>query len=422
MQNKYKYPVKLILGLVTAHLILFFALLLGGPWHAALVSAQEPSGDSGPPVVDQAALTALGLSAAEVQSALATVADLQIIKTTGTTSVNSGSTVAYTIRITNTHATESAVVFFYDNYPSQLQNVTFAFTRPATETTIFNNPKPTWVLQDPLPANEVVQITVSGKLVSASNATVVNTASAIDLFGASKSNSVSVNIVGSGPAPGGSGLIFLPFVLKPEPVVLAYSEQFNSGNPWAEFDSNGCRTDHQTGQYWVDVDLSNRDCLPPAKNENKPESPYRTYGEFEMAAYISGEDQNEDNYYGLFINGSGGDDYYVFRIQPNEDGCSSGGDWELRRRKDDSESTIANGSCHPSIKRGYGSGATNILKIAHTNDRKLSMYINNTLVGSVTEPNSSSHLTGTGTGLFVRSGSKDALVKVDYFNVYKINN
>jgi hypothetical protein len=50
------------------------------------------------------------------------------------------------------------------------------------------------------------------------------------------------------------------------------------------------------------------------------------------------------------------------------------------------------------------------------------MYINNTLVGSVTEPNSSSHLTGTGTGLFVRSGSKDALVKVDYFNVYKINN
>lgn len=419
MSNKLKASAKLVLILSFSTLSLLLLLVIAGSWPAALVSAQAPT-ESDEAAVTPEDLSALGFSAAEISAAQVRAADFEIVKTASNSTITAGNSIAYTIRITNTHPTDAAVVFFYDDYPTQLQDVAYGFNRPATETTIFNKPKPTYVLDDPLPAGESVQITVSGILTSNVDVSVVNIAQALDTLGDFQSDSVSVNLIGVG-APTGPATIYLPFIAKPEPIVLAYAENFNSGSPWFEFDSGGCKTDHQDGQYWVDVDSSNRECLPPAKNENKPESAYRTYGEFQVDAYVSGENQDEDFWYGLFINGSGGDDYYVFRIQPNEDACGSGGDWELRRRKDDNETIIANGSCHPSIRRGYGSGATNTLKITHTSDRKLSVFANGTLLGSVTEPNSSAHLTGTGPGLFVRSAGKDALVKYDNYIVNKIN-
>ena len=69
-------------------------------------------------------------------------------------------------------------------------------------------------------------------------------------------------------------------------IELAYHENFNSGDPWFEFNFNGCSTNNTNSQYWVDLD-NNKTCLPPAQNEDKPESPYRTYGEFEVEAVSS---------------------------------------------------------------------------------------------------------------------------------------
>lgn len=421
MSNKLKASAKVVLILSFSTLSLLLLLLIASGRQVALVLAQAPTEGNNGAAIDPADLETLGFSAAEIAAAQVPASDFEIVKTASASSVTAGNAIDYTIRITNTHPTDDAIVFFYDDYPTQLQNVTYDFGGyEASLTTIFNKPKPTYVLDELLPADDSIEITVSGILTSNVDVAVVNTAQALDALGGSKSDSVAVNVIGVG-TPIITNTIYLPFVAKPEPIVLAYAENFNSGAPWFEFDSGGCKTDHQSGQYWVDVDSSNRECLPPAKNENKPESAYRTYGEFQVDAYVSGENQDEDFWYGLFINGSGGDDYYVFRIQPNEDACGSGGDWELRRRKDDNETIIANGSCHPSIRRGYGSGATNTLKITHTSDRKLSVFANGTLLGSVTEPNSSAHLIGTGPGLFVRSASKDALVKYDNYIVNKIN-
>ena len=50
---------------------------------------------------------------------------------------------------------------------------------------------------------------------------------------------------------------------------------------------------------------------------------------------LTGSGGRSNAAYGLFINGKGGDYYYLFRIWPNNS-CSKGGDWELIRQDDGS--------------------------------------------------------------------------------------
>ena len=269
--------------------------------------------------------------------------------------------------------------------------------------------------------NGTVHVTVTGILTSATSVTVTNqaTVSAFELgetTSTNNSSSVQVGIV-SGQVM--SSTIYLPIVIKStKTTVLAYNENFDSGEPWIEFNVNGCNARNQNGQYWIELDSTDRTCLPPAQNENKPESPYRTYGEFQVDVYHS--EGESEAWYGLFINGAGGSDYYLFRVQPNEGNCSSGGDWELIRRKDNNQTLLASGACHPSIKRGYDNTSANTLKISHENDRNLSVFVNGTLLGVVQE-DTVNHLTDTGTGLFSESRNVKVIMKFDNFKVFKFD-
>jgi hypothetical protein len=139
-------------------------------------------------------------------------------------------------------------------------------------------------------------------------------------------------------------------------VTLAYHENFNDDKVWSEFSNNGCRTDVTSGIYQVDVDSKDRECLAVAdNNDSKPEKPFRTYGEFEVTGYISGENKDSNHAYGIWLNGKGGDTQYVFRIYPNVEGCSNGGKWELKRRKSGAgDVLLASSNCDTRIKRGYG--------------------------------------------------------------------
>jgi hypothetical protein len=200
--------------------------------------------------------------------------------------------------------------------------------------------------------------------------------------------------------------------------VLAYHEPFKS-DEWIEFDVNGCRAENTSGQYWItlDSDSDDNECLPPARNESKPERPFRTYGEFEVTAYDSGEEQSNASY-GIFINGRGANNYYLFRIWPNNS-CSSGGNWELIRNYDGDEDTLRSGSCESAIRRGYGGGNTNVLKIRHSSDRVLKVYINGKEVGSYLD-NSSRHLDDEATGVYARRDNRRIRIKFDDFKVYRI--
>lgn len=218
----------------------------------------------------------------------------------------------------------------------------------------------------------------------------------------------------TGSDSSGDGRLYFPIVYKnptptPPPIVLVYEENFNSGEPWIEFDSGGCDAYHSNAQYWVELTEDNN-CWPPADSDAN-----RTEGEFQVDAYQSGDSGKRGNAaYGLFINGAGGDYNYLFRIWPNNS-CSSGGDWELLRTSGGNTSTVAQGDCNTAIKRGFGSDYTNTLKITH-NSNVISVYVNGTLLRSYTD---SAPLTGTATGIYLKSTDTPILIKYDNFKVYR---
>ena len=378
-------------------------LLFPTSTYPPAAAAQEPD-----PPVSLETLEAFGLTLPPIQVASGPF-DLGVTKTALSTSVESGDLITFTIRITNS-LNPAEYVFFYDDIPAQMENVTYDFSRPAISDGLVI---PTWLFTEPIGTDETVYITITGILTSASDVTVVNTAFvtgfvvADEQYVGNNRAADDVDIVGYSPIQ----YFYLPIISKfPLPAtILVYHEDFNSGEPWAEFDSNGCKTETRDGRFWVDVDREDRTCLPPANDDS-----YRTYGEFEVLAYHSEGLSNAA--YGIFINGQGGDNYYLFRIWPNN-GCGSGGDWQLIRRRNGSNSTLDFGDCEPAINRG---SASNILKIAHESDRTLSVYVNDTLLSSYPE-NSSDHLTGEATGVYVRSDDEDVRIKFDDFKVYRFN-
>ncbi|RMF05984.1 MAG: hypothetical protein D6768_00140 [Chloroflexi bacterium] len=427
MHQKYKLQIQLgLIILLSAGTLAGISLLLGAGMQPHRASAQGPIIATPSVPFTPAPLADFGLSAADFQlSALAAVSyDLSITKTTSVTSVTSGSVVTFNISISNLSGSTAQYLYFTDSYPKQMVNVTYAFQPGVTAVSNGVTGAEQWFITSQIPVGQSIAITVTGELTSALDALVTNTAvvtpfiQGADPAGGNNSASASVNVTGFSPT---AGLIFLPIVQMnptptPVPLTLAYHETFD-GTPWQEFSNNGCSTTHNTGQYWVDLDSGDRTCLPPARNENKPELPYRTYGEFEVRAYDSGENQDSESGYGIWANGQGADNYYLFRIWPNTSGCSSGGNWELRRYKDGGNQKLLGGTCNGNIVRGYGSASANTLRLAHKSTGELLVYVNGQLLGNISDTNQLTN--GTATGVYAESNNRHIRIKYDDFKVYR---
>lgn len=344
--------------------------------------------------------------------------DLKVTKTANVSSVASGGTVTFTILIENQGPDPALFVTFFDDYPTQMQNVQYMFSTAVISRESETPEKPYWLFTE-IVSGQTVVATVTGQLVSASYTTVKNEAavSALgELTPADNTDDASVTISNGGTAQNN---IYLPLIRKdplPEKI-LAYYENFSNNNAWYNIDPDdnfgGCyRTEHTSGIYRV-TGKEDNSCLPFARNANKPESPYRTYGEFEVTAYADDDYQEDDHWYGIFINGQGEENYYLFRIKPNQDSCTTGGDWELIRRINGGNLTLASGACDPAINRGYE--VANILTIRHQSNQ-ISVYANSTPLETVTN----NELTGQTPGVYVKAASnKKAQIKFDDFRVYK---
>lgn len=412
--------VKLFMTAVLALLIVLMGVvMIGRPLKILTVEAQGPVGydqEEQKNALDETLLKSFNLTPEAIQNINNLPFDLQVTQTAGKTAVDSGEEIAFNILIKNNGPNPVSFARFKNEPPAQLQDIKYQFS--LTEVISDGLATPTWLFTKSIALNETIAVTVSGKLVSENDVTVANTAT-VDAFNAVQetdktNNSATVNVQINGTNPGPS-FIYLPAFFK-SPLVLAYFEDFSSSNAWSEFNSNGCQTDNTSGQYWVDLQATDRECLPPARDQQKPESPYRTYGEFEVLAYHSEGQSNAA--YGLFINGQGGSNYYFFRIYPNNS-CSTGGDWQLFRKRSGTETKLLEKLCDPAIRRGYGAGASNLLRIAHTTDRRLTLYINGIQVGSVTD-DATNHLTGTGAGLYIRSRDRLIRIKFDDFRVLRL--
>ena len=409
--NKSK-TVKVLAVLVLVTLFWLLLLSLHLPlFKPRIVAAQEPI-----LLLGEETLAAFEPWLPSIQPADTARFDLTISKRANVSSVTSGGRITFTVMITNSGPDPAGYIFFYDDYPAQMRDVGYLFNTTAISD---GQAKPTWLLPNPIPAGNRVTITVTGVLTSGPDITVANTAVVTpfisgEITPTNNSAQAQVGIIGHSPVKS----IFLPVLFKappPPPLSLVYHEDFSSSSAWYEFSQNGCVTDNRDGRYWVDLSSSNRECLPPAKNDSKPERPYRTYGEFEVSAYHS-EDIGSNAAYGIFINGQGGDNFYLFMIWPNN-GCNSGGDWQLIRNRSGSRTTLRSGACDPAINRG---GATNVLRIGHKNDLTLTVYANGVLLSTFVE-SSASHLTGEANGVYVRSADRTVRMKFDDFKVYRYN-
>ncbi len=208
--------------------------------------------------------------------------------------------------------------------------------------------------------------------------------------------------------------LYLPIIRRS---TLVYSQDFSdSDNSWPKGDDGKCASTTSGGRYQLTID-KDEECFRFA-----PTAAERTYGEFEVLLYHSGEQQN-NSALGIYANGQGGNNYYLLRIWPNNS-CTptpqnTGGNWEFIRNRNGTKTIIRSGICNPNIIRGFGSGAANIIRVRHTSDRVITLYINGVQIDQFVE-SSSQELLGKGTGVYGRAASnKDYIItKYDDFKVY----
>ncbi|MBN1994703.1 MAG: DUF11 domain-containing protein [Anaerolineae bacterium] len=386
--------------LLAAPIVLFWPAIISGlEGYIPTASAQEPpDNDFSLFSISDETWAALGLSSEIIEASNASF-NLETVKRTNTLSVASGSAITFTIAITNHGPDAAQYVFFRDDWPDEMQNVAFLFNRAVISDGLA---KPTWVITEPIPKDQAAFVTVTGILTSAPNVTVKNqvtAASAGETSPANNTSEVSVYIAGHSPIRP----LYLPAIFKSPPKVLLFSDGFsNNSNGWTTTDDSNCDRGFQDNEYRMKVD-ADKSCFTPA-----PSKAEYTYGEFQVSARVS--DGDGEFAYGLYINGSGEDYYYLFRVKPDDE-CG----WLLTRRKDGSSTTLASSGCVSAINRG---ATKNNLIIKHRNDGVITLYINGTQVYSINDGNS---LTGVGTGLYAEADNdKDITVRFDDFRVYTI--
>ncbi|MBE7471480.1 MAG: hypothetical protein DPW09_27890 [Anaerolineae bacterium] len=216
---------------------------------------------------------------------------------------------------------------------------------------------------------------------------------------------------------------YLPIIFR-NPQPSFWDDFSNEKSGWPVGTDSACTSDYEGGRYQLDV-KSSKECFRFAP----PDEAERVFGTFEVSVYHS-ENQTPDALFGLYFNGDGGDKQYVFRIRPNvsTSTCSSGGQWELRRRWVESggnkRDDLIRRTCEATLKRGYGSQSINTIRAKHTNTGQIILFINNKQVFVFDEGSDSPpELKGKGTGVYVSApGDKSIIIKFDDFKVYTLAN
>jgi uncharacterized repeat protein (TIGR01451 family) len=388
----------------------------------SLVTAQEPEDDksSASEGFSKEALAPFEEYVRSLNVEKAGPFDLQVTQQVKTPAVTSGNFATFVITIRNNGPNAATLVQFYDNYPTQMSQVNYQFSVGNVVSNGFT--KPTWLFLNPISSSGQVVVTVTGRLTSIPSVNVTNVAEVFPYTTGSDptlaNNQASGAVALTGSNPGAfTGPLYFPLIFKfPQPTLfLIYTEDFEDSDAWAEFSSDNCDTENEGGRYVVNIEGADEDCLPAADNgDDKPEQPFRETGEFEVEVYRS-EGGGDDFSYGIFINGEGGDNYYLFRVWPNTGNCSSGGRWALIRREEGDDETKASGSCNTAIKRG---SSVNRLRIAHTLTNQLIVYANGVQLNT-TPYTDSNDLDGEATGVYVHTDEDDIVVKFDNFKVFR---
>jgi hypothetical protein len=220
--------------------------------------------------------------------------------------------------------------------------------------------------------------------------------------------------------------LYLPIIVK-NPLLVYFDDFSDSDSDWPEANDGDCESLYNSGRYQLNID-QDKTCIPRAAPSS---AATRTYGEFEVSVYHSGEHENDDNdevsdaVFGIFTNGEGGGNYYVFKIRPNISNCSVGGGWQFIRRRNDSETTLKRVDCTNLIKRGFGSGGINTIKLKHDRNGVITLYIKHQgvfqAVFSTNEAATGKELRGKTTGVYAEAATDlPSVIKFDDFRVFAL--
>jgi hypothetical protein len=195
---------------------------------------------------------------------------------------------------------------------------------------------------------------------------------------------------------------YLPYLSKfptPTPIPVKYAEYFDDDDSgWFEgsYNDGDCSAEYRDNRYRTEAD-ADEECYFPA-----PEDAEFKTGRAEVIAERGGG--NNDFNYGVYINGQGGDDFYLLKIKFDGDEC----DWELFRK----DSSKKSGSCDTESNDPDDDNTLALERISST----IRAYMNDTLLGTYTD---SSPLSGEGTGLYIYADDDEEVnIRFDNFFVY----
>jgi len=382
------------------------------------VAAQEPAGRPTPVVtINAEMLEVFGLSSNSIVAAAGPF-DLEVNKTANVGTITSGGNVTYTITVKN-NGPNAAPVVFQEHYPSQMSNISYTLSVPATPN--LSTPPTMWLFNNNLLSGETAFITITGKLQGEIGTIAKNTAEVIAFDGetntGNNSDEVNVTITGGGS---GSTILYLPIIAKAPPRILIVSDNFSSSSSgWTSADDSNCERGYSDNQYRMKAN-NDKTCFTPAPSKINNITAEYAYAEYQVSAQVSSGSGNF--YYGLYMNGAGDGNNYQFRIKPDSN-CG----WTLIRRKTTgsttTNTTLGSGSCSSS---GINTNSpwNNTFAIRHDKNGLISLFINdkaNNNTNPVFTINDGNQLTGWGVGLFVDADdTKDITVRFDNFEVYTV--
>nr|HMQ55840.1 hypothetical protein [Anaerolineae bacterium] len=201
----------------------------------------------------------------------------------------------------------------------------------------------------------------------------------------------------------------IPTPSRSKPEVLYYHDFRDTHHQWPHYTTSGivggdCKSLRDGGRYvLLTPSYSRHPCFRFA-----PEDANYRYGVFEARGYRAGGSDLLE--WGIYVNGRGGSEYYLFRIRP---GVNCG--WEFVKREHDHDDVKRRGGC-----TGINKGA-NAIRIQH--DRRgssdvFALFINRQFVGEYSDR---AGLNGDGTGFYLQARSSDyAEVRFDYFQVLSV--
>lgn len=368
--------------------------------QVAIAQAPLPSPDAARKAFTAEKLSAFGLSLKEIEAAA--LYDLQVSVTASSASIASGGTVTFTVTIYNAGPNPAQYILFSQSLPTNMSGGTPNFNGL---TAISNGSNPsTWLITDAIASGTSRQIFVSGTFTTNCNTTASYIATAQPFNASNDSNTSNntftrtINVIGNGTC------LFLPLIQKyptPTPNPIVFYDNFSSSKNWNSNDDSDCDRAYVNDEFEVKAKTEDTDCFSPA-----PGAAERSYGNFKVK--VRRESGSNDFTVGIYINGSGGGEYYMLQVKP-ANSCS----WRLIRRKNSSSDEPRSGGCESAINRNSD---PNILEIKHTSNGDISVFINGTQLG--TTYNDGSQLTGTATGVYVRTNNSDSVTtRFDDFTV-----